>query len=185
MLQKHELNWAAWRPTLVLTQQTNYIIAVHIGNHTPWASSLLLFFSSMQTSNHGPKPWIYLLETFCTSHSLHPSLHLVSRQTLEPGAVSESRLVAHHLLAAAFILQESHSPSLLTYMIHICIHHIQVTYTGRPAQRTSHTAHNCSWERLSDLHQLTVLKRLLFISGSANELYAQITESGPTLLLPK
>lgn len=59
MLQKHQLNWAAWRPTLVLTQQTNYIIAVHIGNHTPRASSLLLFFFSRErkTSNHGPKPW--------------------------------------------------------------------------------------------------------------------------------
>lgn len=127
MLQKHQVNWAAWRPTLVLTQQTNYIITVHIGNHTPQTISLLLIFSSMQTLNHEPKPWIHLLETFCTGHSLHPPLPLLSWQTLEPGTGCESWLVAHHLLSAAFILQESHS--LLTYMSHMCIHHIQATHT--------------------------------------------------------
>lgn len=86
----------------------------------------------------------YLLETFCTGHSLHPPLHLLLWQTLEPRTGNESRLVAHHLLAAAFILQQSHSPSLLIYTNHICIHHIQATYTGRPAQKASHTAHSCS-----------------------------------------
>lgn len=73
MLQKHQLNLAAWRPTLVLTQQTNYIIDVHTGNHTPWASSLLLFFPvckpQIMGQNHESTCWKHFVQvTACTPH---------------------------------------------------------------------------------------------------------------------
>lgn len=116
MLRKHQVNWAAWRPTLVLTQQTNYIIAVHIGNHTPQASSLLLFFSrERKTSNHGPKPWTNLLETFCTGHSLHSPLHQLSCKLLsQEQGVSHGWWLITCLLLPSFCRSPTVPPSSST-----------------------------------------------------------------------
>lgn len=74
--------------------------------------------------NHESTRWKHFVQaTACTPH------YICFHGTLEPGTGSESWLVVHHLLAGAFILQESHSPFLLTYTNHICVRHIQATYT--------------------------------------------------------
>lgn len=118
----------------------------------PQPSSVLLFFQYVNL-----KLWansqIYLLETFSTGPSLQPPpppfmTNSLSREHIVAGG--PSRTCCCYLFAGA---PQSLAPHILNpYRIH----HEEVTYRGRPARRTSHTARYCSWETLSNLHQLKV-----------------------------